>query len=193
MAYNVLQWIALISGILYVIFAARNLVVCWFFGIISCGSIAYVDIFTEVQLFSDALLQFIYILLGFYGIYQWMYGKNERSKSLLINSKGLRWHATYILIFSLLSFPFGKAMAWLFGGVFPLIDAWTTVLSVWATVLLTRRIIENWFYWIVLDLVYVVIYFLRDAQLFSVLFVVYTIVSIYGYFHWIKQKSIPAI
>jgi nicotinamide mononucleotide transporter len=187
-AFGLFQWIGLIFGILYVIFAARNNVICWVFGIVSCASIAYVDIFTPVALYSDAFLQFIYILLGFYGIFKWMSNEHEKGVDLIIYSKKLQWHLTYIVLFSLLAYPFGKAVSYFFGGVFPLVDAWTTVLSIWATYLLAKRIIENWLYWIVLDFIYIFLYYSRDALLFAVLFIIYTIVSFYGFYSWSAQK-----
>lgn len=187
--YGPIQWIALLTGILYVFFAARNQAICWIFGIISSACIGFVDLFTEVALYSDALLQFVYIVLGIYGIWQWIIRRDDKEEKLKISSKKVLWHVIYILIFSLLSYPFGLTMRYFFGGVFPLIDAWTTILSIWATVLLARRIFEHWIYWIVLDIIYIFLYYSRDVPLFSILFIIYTLVSFYGFFRWSKLKS----
>ena len=74
----------------------------------------------------------------------------------------------------------------------PIIDSFTTVFSVIATYMVTKKVLENWLYWIVIDIVSVYLYFSRDLQLTSLLFVIYTIVAIFGYFSWKKKVQINA-
>lgn len=192
MSYSWLNWLGLITGIIYVALSARNNPICWIFGIISCGSILYIDVFTEVALYSDALLQFFYIILGVYGLYTWTARKKIDSGHLPISSRSIQWHLKYIFLLTLISWPFGQLMSLAFGGALPILDAWTTVISVWATVLLTRRVLGNWIYWIILDMVYVYLYFVRGIPVISALFVIYTVFAIYGFTYWRKVKR-PAI
>jgi nicotinamide mononucleotide transporter len=69
------------------------------------------------------------------------------------------------------------------------LDAFTTVFSVIATVLVTRKILENWLYWIVIDLVFVYLYSQQGGYGFAFLNVIFTIVAIIGFQNWKKMKN----
>jgi nicotinamide mononucleotide transporter len=69
------------------------------------------------------------------------------------------------------------------------LDAFTTVFSILATYLVTRKILENWLYWIIIDTVYIYLYFSREGYLFALLNVVFVVVSVVGYLNWQKKKK----
>ena len=72
----------------------------------------------------------------------------------------------------------------------PLVDTFTTVFSVVATILVIKKVLENWLYWIVIDLVSIFLYFEKDLHLSSILFMIYTIIAIKGYFSWIEKSKL---
>jgi nicotinamide mononucleotide transporter len=74
----------------------------------------------------------------------------------------------------------------------PIVDSFTTIFSIIATYLVTKKVLENWLYWIVIDVVSIYLYFGRDLHLTSLLFIVYTVIAIFGYFSWIKKVKINA-
>ena len=55
--------------------------------------------------------------------------------------------------------------------------------------MVVKKVLGNWLYWIVIDLVSVYLYFNRDLHLTSLLFIVYTIISVFGYFSWINRMK----
>jgi nicotinamide mononucleotide transporter len=69
----------------------------------------------------------------------------------------------------------------------PIIDAFTSVFSVIATFMVIKKVLENWLYWIIIDIMSIYLYFSKDLHLTSILFAVYTIIAFFGYFSWIKQ------
>ena len=68
----------------------------------------------------------------------------------------------------------------------PLLDSFTTVFSIIATIMLIKKILENWLYFIVIDIASIYLYFTRDLNQTAILFAVYTLIAIYGYFNWIR-------
>ena len=70
-------------------------------------------------------------------------------------------------------------------------DTFTTVFAVFATYLVTQKVLENWLYWIVIDLASIYLYIEKDLIPTTVLFVVFVVVASYGYHKWLKlyQKS----
>ena len=71
---DALEWIGLITGILYVIFASIQKPICWIFGIISSFCLAWKS-FEDYKLMADGILQLFYIIIGFYGLYNWLAGR----------------------------------------------------------------------------------------------------------------------
>lgn len=183
---DIFEWIGLITGIIYVILAAREKPVCWVFGIVSCAMIAYKDL-TSYLLYSDAGLQIFYIIMGVFGLYQWL-RKNDQGNDT-IRIKRMR-RLDHLLMFAgsiVLSFPVGYLFNRYTDASFSYLDAWTTVLSIGATILLIRKYLENWIYWIFIDLVYVYLYFQRGADFFALLFLIYGVIAIYGLKNWRKN------
>jgi len=70
-------------------------------------------------------------------------------------------------------------------------DAFTTAFSVIATVMLVQRRLENWLYWIVIDLTYAGLYWSRAAVLFALLMLVYSVIAVFAYRNWTRLASAP--
>ena len=94
-----------------------------------------------------------------------------------------------ILIGAILTFFMGFYFTTYTDSQMPIVDSFTTVFSVISTYMVTKKVLGNWLYWIVIDAVSVYLYYSRDLHLTSLLFVVYTIIAIFGYFAWIKKMK----
>lgn len=186
-AWTWVDWTVVATGLLYVLLAAKGERICWIFGIISCALIAREDYFT-LKLYSDGILQLVYIVLGVVGLVQW---KSADGK-LEVLRETPRFHFLVLGITLLAAIPLGAFFKLNTDAEFPWLDAWTTWLSLAATWLTVRRVLENWLYWILADVLYVYLYIERGAQSFALLFIVYTIISIYGWFSWKKLLEEPA-
>lgn len=66
----------------------------------------------------------------------------------------------------------------------PYLDSTTTVLAVLATWMLVKKAIQNWLVWIIADGISVVLYIIKDHYPIALLFLVYTVIAVYGYYHW---------
>ena len=183
---------AVIFGLIYVILAARESVWCWFWGILSTALWAYAT-YTLYDLYVDALLQVFYVCVSFFGIYQWMKG-GQRKEELQISSLKLNQHFALIGGGLILSLLVGYFFAEYTQAASTYLDAFTTVFSIIATFMVVRKVLENWIYWIVVDAVYVYLYFTRGSILFTLLMVIYTVIAVFGYLEWKKkvaQASLP--
>jgi nicotinamide mononucleotide transporter len=72
----------------------------------------------------------------------------------------------------------------------PYIDAFTTVFSLAATFMVTKRVLNNWLYWIVIDFVSIYLYFTRGLELSSVLYLIFTVLAFFGWLEWRKQLKL---
>lgn len=183
-----IQWISFISGILYIYYATRNHPQCWPWGILSSGLWAYASAF-QLHLYSDAILQFIYVLLGFYGWYQWMAGRHPSLKSQpALPITRYTPKILYILLLTCIfpSLVLGYIMHFT-PAAFPYTDAFLTVYSLLATWMLVNRKIENWILWIVIDFLSIPLFAWRGGHLFALLFLIYGMLAIQGWKSWKAQ------
>ena len=123
--------------------------------------------------------------MAFYGYYQW----NKNDSTLQIQQWTITKHLLILLLGALLTFLMGFYFTIYTNAAMPLVDSFTTVFSVFATYMVTKKVLGNWLYWIVIDAVSVYLYFSRDLHLTSLLFIVYTVIAIFGYFSWLKRNN----
>lgn len=186
-----LEWVAVLSGLVYVFYAARNDLRCWYWGIISTACWAYVTA-VVYSLYADGLLNVFYVVMGFIGLHQWKReGKGGEELPISgLTSFNLLWTLLLGAVISLAGAyflsNFTDAMATLW-------DSSTTTFSIIATILLIRKKIENWPIWIVTNTAYIGLYIYREAWLFAGLFVIFTILAVFGWLEWrrlMKRKAL---
>lgn len=180
----ILEWIAVIASLAYVILASYNNIFCWPAAMIS--TILYTFIFYEYYLWSDSALQVYYLVMAIYGWYCWRDNKLQPNNSLKITTWPLINHVKAIFILAILSMCVGYFMANYTPTHFPYLDATTTVFAIFATYLVTQRILENWLYWIVIDFVSIYLYVEKALIPTAFLFSLFVIIAILGYFKWLK-------
>ncbi|MBL7884026.1 MAG: nicotinamide mononucleotide transporter [Bacteroidia bacterium] len=187
---SAVEWLIFITAILYVLLAGVENSWCWLFGIISSALSVYLC-YTG-QLFLESILSVFYVVIGFYGWYQWKHGSKEK-KELRISSASTK----KLCVFFLIGFSF-----WLPIGVFaesfstqalPYVDAFVTSFSIVATYMAAKKLIQNWMFWIVIDAVAVYLYAARDFNLIALLYFIYTLIALVGYFSWKKKINVLSV
>lgn len=184
-AYNNLHWIettAVVTGIIYVILAARENVWCWSFGIVSAALWSYAA-FDFYDLYVDAILQLYYVFVGVYGWVQWD-KKIENQQKVNIQTLPIQQHGIYILVGLGLTLIVGYFFDKYTPAAATYLDAFTTVFALFTTYLVTQKILENWLYWIVIDSVYIYLYGSRGGYLFALLNIIFVLVAIVGFVRW---------
>ncbi len=174
---------AVITGVVYILLAARENIWCWLFGIISSGLSIYVFFFSK--LYAESILYFYYILAGFYGWYKWNQ-KTETSEHFPISLWKRKDHILAIVSGIALALLLAWILRQFTDAQMPIVDAHTTIFSFIATYMTAKKVLETWLYWIVIDAVSIWLYWSRDLYLYSILMLVYTIMAIYAFFHWWK-------
>lgn len=170
-----------ITAIMYVILAAVENVWCWLFGILASALSIYLCYVGK--LFLESGLQIFYVTIGIYGWYQWLYGSKEKTE-LKIISFPLSKNLPLILVGIVVWIPLGLTAKYFSTQVMPYLDAFITAFSLVATWMTAKKIIENWLYWIVIDGLAVLLYGYREFYLIALLYVIYTILALAGYFKW---------
>jgi nicotinamide mononucleotide transporter len=176
-----IEWFAVSTSLAYVFLAGKQQISCWIFAFMS--SISYVIISYTTLLYVDALLNGMYALLAISG---WINWKTKTDKQPI---KQLSWkfHGLIVLGSVILGGISGYLLDNYTNQVFPYLDAVLFFLSISATWMITKKILENWIYFIVIDLAMVGIYFNRTLYLSSLLFLLYALFAVIGYVKWRKK------
>ena len=178
------EQIAVLTGIIYVCFSVRQNPICWPFGIVSCFFIILVTL--PGKLYNDAFLNFIYIILGFYGWYNWLHGI-DKQKGLPVRRLSAKEILGYLSLGLLVTLIWGYLSARYTDNDYPWWDTVTNVISLIASYLLARKVLENWILWIVADILYIIIYHWKGWHGFSFLMGIYTIMAFVGLVGWWKS------
>lgn len=159
----------------------------WPIGVVSSGF--YVVVFAEARLFGDAALNVLYVILGLLGWYWWLNGgrRGEGPRAeLAISALSPIGFAAALGATAALT----AGLTWYFRSIrdaAPFLDALTTALSLVAQGLLTRKILENWIFWIVADAVYIPLYYSRGLALTSLLYALFLAMAVGGYLEWRRK------
>lgn len=179
------EWLAASLGILYVILAAKESIWCWPAALAS--TVIYTVLFWEGQLPMQALLNFYYMAMAVYGFILWRKNGLE-DNTVEISRRPLKFHIIYILSGLVASGLIGYYSASFADTRLPYLDAIVMVFSVMTTVLMARKVIENWIYWIVIDSFAIALYWQTGFYVTIIMFGVYLILAVYGYLNWKKLQ-----
>lgn len=183
---QILEIIAVLTAIIYVFLATKSNYWCFLFGLIS--SSLYLYICYALQFYFDVGINAFYVIMSIYGWYAWKPGpeqKATKSISRLKVKEIIAWtSAGLLLCLSLANLAERYTEASL-----PYLDSFTTTFSLLATWFVVKRKIENWLYWIIIDLVAAGMYIYKDLYLTAALFLFYAIIAIYGYQQWKKEMN----
>lgn len=179
---------AVLSAIAYLALAIRQKIACWYFAALSTA--IYIGLFIGARLYMESLLNAFYLVMAVYGWYVWRSG-NDAQASRPVVSWSLRTHLAVIGIIAVLSAVSGYFLSEKSNAAYPYIDSLTTWCAIWATFLVARKVLENWWYWLVIDIASVMIYWSRDLQLTALLFIVYVIMIPFGLISWSRSMREP--
>lgn len=178
---SIYEWIAFFCSVAYVSLAAYQKKIAWLFAFIS--SAIYVYLCFQSRLYLDSFLQSFYVVAAIYGWVTW----NRSSNTIQLSVKPLKFHLSSIGIIMLLAFIIGFLMDTFTNQAAPYVDAPITLLSLFATYLVAQKVVENWWYWIVIDLVCIPLFYSRGLYITSILYVVYTVMAVVALIQWKKS------
>lgn len=172
------EWIAVATGLVYVVLIMQQRRMGWVFGGISAAILTVLA--ARARLPMNALLQFSYVVASVYGWLAWSRSKEAKPIS--------RWHwrGHLIAMAGCLVVSLGLAQLLALEGTsaFPFTDSLVACVGLVATWMVARVYIENWLYWIVVDSVSVYLFFTQGLVVSSSLFLMYLGIASVGYFNW---------
>ena len=177
-----LEIAATVFGLINVYLIVRRNIWNFPFGLVMV--VLYAKIFFDYKLYSDSLLQLYYIVVQLYGWWYWLRGR--RPDGLIdvetLDTRG-RLIAGAVIVAGAAALGWGMSNT---DASVPYWDATTTVTSLVAMVLLSRRKLENWVLWIAVDVLSIGIYSYKELYLTAGLYAVFLGLASWGLVEWLR-------
>lgn len=178
------QWLEIISLLLNVwcvYLVIKKKTVNWIIGIISILPLIY--IFYEVKLYGQVVVQFAYLIQSVYGYMEWE--KNEHNKKIKVEKFDIHKDFDAFIILTFVCLPFLVIKM-------SFLDYMLFYMSIIAMWMLTKRLIENWIIYMIIDVLSVILFIKEKIYITAGLYFIFFIMAIIGYVQWnrsIKEKA----
>ncbi|MEL6869928.1 MAG: nicotinamide riboside transporter PnuC [Pseudomonadota bacterium] len=180
-AMSLLEAVAVALAIAYLVLAIRESIWCWPCAFVSTA--LYIYLFGNVALYMESALNAFYLIMAVYGFMRWSRGAGE-SANVPVVVMSVRTHLAAAVIITILIMASALLLRTYTDQALPFADAFTSWTAVWATWLTARKVLENWWYWLVIDVVSAAMYFDRGLPLTGLLFIGYLIMIPFGFVAW---------
>jgi nicotinamide mononucleotide transporter len=169
--------LAVATGLTYTLLLIPQNPLCWPFAVLS--SLLFIGLCATKKIYAETFLHLFYLGMAFYG--WWAFDQPQTRETW-----DFAWwqHLMFIAGLGVLSWAVGQMLQQYTDAALPFLDAGTTVFSVGATWLMVNLILENWLYFVVINLFAISLYARRRLWLAAVLMGIYAILALYGYFSW---------
>ena len=184
MSFFATHWLDITTtalGLAYILLEYKASVWMWIVGFVmqSLGIVLYY----QKGLYADCGMEFYYLAMTVYGFIAWMRHKTQ-TKELPIRHMPKRmafiWLGAGMGIWAIIYFVLSRFT----NSTVPVADAFTTAFSIVGIWALARKYLEQWFVWIVVDVVTSALYFYKDIPFKASLYALYVIIAVFGYFKW---------
>jgi nicotinamide mononucleotide transporter len=183
-AYSLPEIIAVVLAVSYVVLAIRQNIWCWFCAGISTAIFAY--LFFDVRLYMESVLNVFYFLMAIYGWRKWQ-SRHDENAELPVVIWSHKPHFLAIAAILFLSLVSGYFLDTRTDAAFPYVDSLTSWSDVWATYLVARKVLENWWYWLVIDATMIYIFWAKGLEFTAILYVLYLLMIPVGLISWTRS------
>jgi nicotinamide mononucleotide transporter len=176
-----LEILAVLLGLANILLIVRRSLWNYPFGIAMVS--LYFFIFLEAKLYSDALLQIFFLVVQLYGWWCWLRGRDTAGALIVLRARpaALLGSALAVTVATAL---WGWLMHRFTDAAFPWWDAAVAMISVGAQIMMSRRWIENWAAWVLVDALAIGLYAARDLWLTAGLYTVFLVIAAWGWREW---------
>jgi nicotinamide mononucleotide transporter len=181
-----IEIVAFLLGLANVTLVVRRSIWNYPFGLVMVA--LYGWIFLGEKLYSDALLQPFFFVVQIYGWWHWARARAEAGEIRveLLSASGRFW---WLAGCAVAAVGWGAMMHRYTDAAFPWWDGTVAVLSVAAQILMSRRYLENWILWIVVDVLAATLFAVKGMGLAALLYAIFLVLATWGLIHWARVRQ----
>jgi len=182
---NIIEIFGLCTGTLSIALLIRQNIWTWPIGI--AYTFASLYIFFTAKLYADFALHVLFLIMSFYGWYRWLRGSKRLDSKLPVSRESKKVLVCSLIICSLFIILTSNLFLIYTDADLPYWDNTTSILSVFAIWLQSRKKIESWIFWLVIDVLSVGIYFYKELYFYCLLYSIYVGMAFLGYASWLES------
>lgn len=179
-----LEILAVVTGLLYVLLVVKQSRYAWIFGGIS--SALYVFLYLPQRYLVFAALNIFYVGMSIWGFIHWSVAE-KKIQEPPVRRMELAQLASFIVLTLLASGLLYAALHVLpvpgLQSAFESVAGGAAIAALWATV---KKYLENWFFWIFSNGVYMVLFLISGNLATAFLYLAFTMLAVWGYLRWRK-------
>ncbi len=184
---NPIELVAVVMTLVGIVLTIKEKIACWPVAIV--GIVAYMIVFIRARLYADTALQPIYVVQNIYGWWYWAHGGARGQGDAPIEVLSWRNRIAWLTGTAVVSVVVGAALARWTNAAAPYADATLSTTSLVANWLLARKILENWWLWIVVNIGYVFLFWRKHLMLSAGLYAVLLVLAIVGLLEWQRSRQ----
>ena len=186
----VLQIVGTLLGLLYLWLEYRANIWLWIVGAIM--PMVHGVLYLSSGIYADAMMQLYYVFAGIYGLYVWLRGAKRAEKVVNIQYTPTKWIIPLVVVYAVLHVAMYYLLSEFTDSRVPFFDSMSTALSIVAMWMLSRKLVEQWLVWLVVDMISVGLYLYKGIPITAMLYTLYCALAIAGYMRWRRQVLIKS-
>lgn len=181
---SILQIVGTTLGLIYLWLEYKANI--WVWVVSALMAITHGTLYLNSGIYADAAMQLYYLLAAIYGLVVWKRNsKDEKSGS--IKHTPVRWILPLVAVYAVLHVVIYSVLTQFTDSSVPFLDSMSTALCVVATWMLSRKLVEQWLVWLVVDMISVGLYFYKGIPLTALLYTLYCVLAVAGYMRWRRE------
>ena len=183
-----LQIVGTLLGLLYLWLEYKANIWLWIVGAIM--PMVHGVLYLNSGIYADAAMQLYYVVAGVYGLCVWLRGTKRAERVVPIQHTPSKWIFPLVVVYLLLHVLMYYVLSEFTDSRVPFFDSMSTALSIVAMWMLSRKLVEQWLVWLVVDMISVGLYFYKGIPITAMLYMLYCALAVAGYMRWRKQVLI---
>lgn len=180
----ILQIVGTSLGLLYLWLEYKANIWVWVIGAIM--PMVHGLLYLQSGIYADAAMQLYYVLAGIYGLCVWKRSSKNKSEATIKHTP-YDWVVLLVAVYAVLHVALYFFLTRFTDSQVPFFDAMSTALSIVAMWMLSRKLVEQWLVWLVVDAISVGLYFYKGIPITGCLYFVYCVLAIVGYMRWLRE------
>lgn len=185
-----LQIVGTLLGLLYLWLEYKTNIWVWIVGAIM--PMVHGMLYLQSGIYADAAMQLYYVAAGIYGLFVWLRGEKRSEKRIDIQHTPKKWIFSLVAVYVVLHISLYFLLTEFTDSRVPLFDSMSTALSIVAMWMLSRKLVEQWLVWLVVDMISVGLYLYKGIPITAMLYMLYCALAVAGYMRWRKQVLIKS-
>lgn len=180
----ILQIVGTSLGLLYLWLEYKANIWVWVIGAIM--PMVHGLLYLRSGIYADAAMQLYYVLAGIYGLCVWKRSSHDKDKGRIKHTPS-SYILPLVVVYAVLHISLYFLLKEFTDSQIPLFDAMSTALSIVAMWMLSRKFVEQWLVWLVVDMISVCLYLYKGIPITGGLYMVYCVLAVVGYVRWLRE------